>query len=286
MRPLVIFGKYEWQSRSLLEQGKRGFFNKKQFNMPVKIRLQRKGRKKQPFYHIVVADSRAPRDGRFIEKLGVYNPMTKPATIDIDRNRAYEWLTKGAQPTDTVRAMLRFKGVLYRKHLMRGVKKGALTQEQADAKWQAWIDAKEAKISERRDATAAEKLNEQLKRFGTAPVIETPVEEQEAVAQDIDETLAEAAERKDAEAAGEDLTKIEGIGPKIMEVLHNADIKTFAQLAETSADSIKELLDKAEGNFAAHTPATWPDQAKMAAAGEWDKLKAWQDELDGGKPAE
>ena len=99
--------------------------------MAVKMRLQRKGRRKRPFYHIVVADGRSPRDGRFIERLGSYNPMTKPATIEIDREKAFDWLQKGAQPTDTVRAILRFKGVYYRRHLMRGVAKGALTEEQA-----------------------------------------------------------------------------------------------------------------------------------------------------------
>ncbi len=118
--------------------------------MPVKIRLQRRGRKKQPFYHIVVADARAPRDGRFIEKIGIYNPMTVPATIDLDRDRAFDWLMKGAQPTDTARAILRFKGVMYKKHLMRGVAKGALTTEEADVKYQEWIDAKEAKVEARR----------------------------------------------------------------------------------------------------------------------------------------
>lgn len=91
--------------------------------MAVKIRLQRKGRKKAPFYHIVIADSRSPRDGRFIEKIGIYNPITKPATIDLDRDKAFEWLMKGAEPTDTINAILRYKGVLYRKHLARGVKK-------------------------------------------------------------------------------------------------------------------------------------------------------------------
>ena len=94
--------------------------------MAVKIRLQRKGRRKRPFYHIVVADARAPRDGRFIEKLGTYNPMTSPATIDLDRDAAFEWLMKGAQPTDTARAILRFKGVLYKKHLDRGVNPSGL----------------------------------------------------------------------------------------------------------------------------------------------------------------
>lgn len=135
----------------------------------VKIRLQRKGRRKRPFYHIVVADARAPRDGRFIEKLGVYNPMTSPATIDIDRDKAFDWLQKGAQPTDTVRAILRFKGVLYKKHLMRGVKKGALTTEEADAKYKEWIDTKEAKIAARMEQSAAEKRAELIKLSGVAP---------------------------------------------------------------------------------------------------------------------
>ena len=140
--------------------------------MPVKIRLQRHGRKKRPFYHIVIADSRAPRDGRFIEKVGTYNPMTKPATIDLDREKAFEWLMKGAQPSDTVRAILRFKGVLYKKHLMRGVNKGALTSEEAEKKYQEWIEAKEAKIAERFEKAEEEK-RELLKNLaGKAPVIE------------------------------------------------------------------------------------------------------------------
>jgi small subunit ribosomal protein S16 len=126
--------------------------------MPVKIRLQRHGRKKAPFYHIVAADSRAPRDGKFIEKLGSYNPLTKPATIEIDRDKAFSWLEKGAQPTDTVRAILRFKGVMYRTHLMRGVKKGALSVEQAAEKLAQWIEAKELNIETRRQQTEKEKL--------------------------------------------------------------------------------------------------------------------------------
>lgn len=125
--------------------------------MSVKIRLQRKGRKKKPFYHIVVADARSPRDGRFIELIGTYNPLTKPATIEVDRDKAYDWLLKGAQPTDTVRAILRFKGVYYRKHLMRGVQKGAMTAEEAEAKYQEWVEAKEAKIAARVTKTAEEK---------------------------------------------------------------------------------------------------------------------------------
>ncbi len=114
--------------------------------MAVKIRLARRGRAKRPFYHIVVADARAPRDGKFIEKIGTYNPLTVPATIDLDRERAFDWLMKGAIPTDTMRAILRYKGVLYKKHLQIGVNKGALTQEQADKKYQEFITNKDAKI--------------------------------------------------------------------------------------------------------------------------------------------
>ncbi len=125
--------------------------------MAVRLRLQRQGRRKAPFYHIVAADARAPRDGRFIEKLGTYNPLTRPASIDLDIDRAYDWLMKGAQPTDTVRAILRFKGVLYKKHLMLGVKKGALTLEEAEARWNAWKEQKEAHINQRRLQTAEQK---------------------------------------------------------------------------------------------------------------------------------
>lgn len=135
--------------------------------MAVKIRLQRHGRKKAPFYHIVIADSRAPRDGRFIEKIGTYNPMTVPATIDIDREKAYEWLTKGAQPTDTARAILRFKGILFRKHLERGVKKGALTAEQAASKYEAFVTEKEVKISNRVAESQTKRAEFNQHVFGT-----------------------------------------------------------------------------------------------------------------------
>ncbi|MCD4665847.1 MAG: 30S ribosomal protein S16 [Bacteroidales bacterium] len=115
--------------------------------MPTKIRLQRKGKKAQPFYHIVIADGRAPRDGKYIERIGTYNPLTKPADINLKFDRALYWLQAGAQPTDTVRSILSYKGVLYKNHLLKGIKKGALTQEQADAKFDAWLKEKEEKIA-------------------------------------------------------------------------------------------------------------------------------------------
>jgi small subunit ribosomal protein S16 len=117
--------------------------------MPTKIRLQRRGKKGKPFYQIVIADGRAPRDGRFIEKIGTYNPISKPADIDVNFDRALYWLENGAQPTDTVRALLSHSGVMYKNHLNRGVIKGALTQEMADAKFATWLEEKRSK-SERK----------------------------------------------------------------------------------------------------------------------------------------
>ncbi|MFT7120122.1 MAG: small subunit ribosomal protein S16 [Neolewinella sp.] len=142
--------------------------------MPVRLRLQRHGRRKRPFYHIVAADARAPRDGKFIEKLGTYNPMTVPATIELDRMAAYKWLTKGAQPSDTVRAILRFKGVMYFKHLMRGVSKGALTQEQASEKWSAFIEGKEGAAAAIREKEAQKTIDFHVAVSGIAPVIVAP----------------------------------------------------------------------------------------------------------------
>jgi len=125
--------------------------------MPVKIRLARRGRKKAAMYDIVVADSRAPRDGKFIEKLGTYNPNANPAAINFDQDKAFKWVMDGAQPTDTVKAMLSYTGVLFRKHLQIGVAKGAITQDQADSKFQTWKDEKEAKIQSKRDMLSDKK---------------------------------------------------------------------------------------------------------------------------------
>lgn len=116
--------------------------------MSAKIRLQRHGKKGQPFYHIVVADGRAPRDGKFIEKIGTYNPIPDPAEINLNFDKALEWVNKGAQPTDTVRSILSKKGVMLKKHLLIGVQKGAMTMEQAEVKFQKWLDEKNAKVAQ------------------------------------------------------------------------------------------------------------------------------------------
>jgi small subunit ribosomal protein S16 len=163
--------------------------------MAVKMRLQRHGRTKAPFYHIVIADSRSPRDGKYIQKIGTYNPLTVPATIDIDREAAFDWLNKGAQPTDTVQAILRFKGVMFKKHLQRGVKKGALTQEQADAKLLEFVTSKDSAATSRASKTKEAKaayikaVNGVAKapKVKEVPVVEAAAEP-EAV---VEETAAE-----------------------------------------------------------------------------------------------
>jgi small subunit ribosomal protein S16 len=170
--------------------------------MAVKIRLQRKGKKKKPFYHIVIADARAPRDGRFIEKIGTYNPLTQPATIELDGDKAYEWLTKGAQPTDTVRAMLRFKGVFYRKHVMRGVAKGAYSEEAAVQKYTEYVAAKDAQTATRAEKITAEKTAFRAKVAGldikVAPKKEVPkVEVAAPVAAVVEAPEAEVAKQEE-----------------------------------------------------------------------------------------
>jgi len=326
--------------------------------MPVKIRLSRGGRSKRPFYYVVVADSRSPRDGKYIERLGTYNPLTVPATIIVNQERALHWLDKGAQPTDTARAILGYTGVMYKKHLQRGVKKGAHSQEKADELFTEWLEAKQQKIEDHKNSIAAEKDKANQDRIaheskiradkyaaqqpeaveaeakggvtgeptGDAiadaistsqkeneallgldkpteaapepaveaapepePVVEAapapePVAEEKPELEPVVEAAPEpVAEAPTAEVVVEDLKKIEGIGPKIAEVLNASGINTFADLAAKKPEEVKAVLEAAEGNFAAHDPGTWPKQSQMAADGKWDDLKAYQDVLDGGK---
>ncbi len=133
--------------------------------MPVKIRLARHGKKFRPYYYVVVTDSRAPRDGNFIERIGSYNPVTKPATIELDFDKALSWLQKGAQPTDTVRILLRDQGVLYKNHLIKGIAKGALTAEQVEEKFQEWIKQNDDKIHSEVSQMEAAKREDLKKRM-------------------------------------------------------------------------------------------------------------------------
>jgi len=167
--------------------------------MPVKIRLSRQGKKGYAFYHIVVADSRAPRDGRFIEKLGIYNPNTHPATIDLCFEKALDWLQKGAQPTDTCRSILSDKGVLYKKHLLGGVVKGALTEEQAQERFDKWLSEKAGKAvavakkaTDARNADAKARMEAETKaKEEKAKAIRAKREA--AVATEADEQVAETS---------------------------------------------------------------------------------------------
>lgn len=182
--------------------------------MAVKIRLARHGKKAAPFYHIVAADSRAPRDGKFIEKLGTYNPNTNPATIVLNFDRALDWLLKGAQPTDTCRAILSYKGVMYKKHLLGGVAKGAFTEADAEAKFNKWMGEKEGKVAakvnkladaaksaEKARLTAEAKVNEE--RAKAIAEKKAAAEAEAAAAAAAAEAEAAPAEEPAAEAAAE-----------------------------------------------------------------------------------
>ena len=170
--------------------------------MPVRIRLQRHGKKGKPFYWVVAADARAKRDGKFLEKLGTYNPNTNPATIDLDVDSSVKWLENGAQPSHTAKRILSYKGVMLKHHLNGGIRKGALTEEQAEAKFQAWISEKEKAIANK--ASSLEKAKAEAK----AKALEAEKEVNEKRAQAAAE--AEAAEVAEAEAATEEAPAAEG----------------------------------------------------------------------------
>ncbi len=155
--------------------------------MPTRIRLQRKGKKGQPYYHIVVADQRSPRDGKYIERIGAYDPNHNPAFIEIDRPKALDWMQKGAQPSDTCRAILSYTGLVYKNHLLNGVKKGAFAQEEADRRFDIWMNEKNAKVEAKRSQVGqdADKV--------TKDRVAVEIKKAEAVAAKLSAKLAAAA---------------------------------------------------------------------------------------------
>lgn len=199
--------------------------------MPVRIRLQRHGKKGKPFYWVVAADSRSPRDGRYLEKLGVYNPNTNPATVDINVDASVKWLDNGAQPSDTARTLLSYRGVMLKHHLNGGVRKGAFSAEEAEKKFEAWLEEKQAKIQAKIEglsadeakakaaALAAEKaVNE--KRIAEAAAAEASAEEEVAEEAAADETPAteaapEAEAAPEVEAAAEEAPAEEEAAPEV-----------------------------------------------------------------------
>ena len=195
--------------------------------MSVKIRLQRHGRKGKPFYWVVAADARSKRDGRSLEKLGTYNPNTNPATIDLDVDAAVKWLQNGAQPTDTARAILSYKGALLKNHLAGGVKKGALTEEQAEAKFQAWLEEKASKVSEKEGKIAKAKEDEKAKKLSAEKEIN---ESRKAAAEEAENEAIKA--EADAKAAAEAAAKAE-------ETVEDEAPKTIDEVAEQAKEEEK-----------------------------------------------
>ena len=186
--------------------------------MSVKIRLQRHGKKGKPFYWVVAADARSKRDGKYLEKIGTYNPNTNPATVDLNLDAAVQWLHNGAQPTDTARAILSYKGALLKHHLDGGVRKGALTQDQADAKLAAWIEAKSGKVDAKKDGLSKAQTDAKAKAFKAETVANEKriaaqteaakapeaVVEEEVAAEEVVEAAAEVEETPAAEEASEE----------------------------------------------------------------------------------
>jgi small subunit ribosomal protein S16 len=233
--------------------------------MPTKIRLQRYGKKGQPFYHIVIADGRAPRDGKFIEKIGTYNPITKPADIQIDFDKALYWVTTGAQPTDTVKAILHYKGVMFKKHLLKGVAKGALTQEQADVKFNEWKEAKDEKILHASKEIVLKSKTEDKKR------LEAEVKVNEAKAQALAKKLAKeakaAATAHSAEEAVEEVAEepVAEVAEEAAEPVAEAVAEVANEpVAEAPAEPVAEVADEPVAEPAAEAVAEEPAEEKPA----------------------
>ena len=234
--------------------------------MPVKIRLTRQGRKKRPYYHIVIADARAPRDGKFIERIGMYNPMTKPATIEIDRAKAFEWLEKGAQPTNTARAILRFTGVMYMKHLQRGVTKGAHTQEQADAKLESWLAEKQTKIDAGKAETAQELIDFRKIVDGEVKAPVAPKRDEQAEAAFREESSPEAPAEKVEEAVVEveAPAKVEEAPAKVEEAA--AEVEEAAVEVEAAAEVEEAVVEVEAAAEVEEAPAENVEEAAEVEA--------------------
>lgn len=228
--------------------------------MPVKIRLQRHGKKGKPFYWIVAADARAKRDGKFLEKLGIYNPNTNPATIEIKLDNTVTWLQNGAQPTDTARTILSYKGVMLKHHLLGGLRKGALTEEQVEEKFNAWLEEKEKSIAvkvggldkvkadAKAKALAAEKeVNE--KRAIAAAEAELPEApaESEIVVEEAAETApeAEAATPKAEETVAEAVTEEAPAKEEVAEAAPEAEVAEKVEEAPKEEAKAAEKVEEA-----------------------------------------
>jgi len=200
--------------------------------MSVKIRLQRHGKKGKPFYWIVAADARAKRDGRYLEKLGTYNPNTNPATVNLDIDGAVKWLQDGAQPTDTAKTILSYKGAMLKNHLVGGVRKGALTEEQAEEKFQAWVDQKAGKVASKEETVAKAKLDVKAKALEAEKAVN-----EARVAAAIEEVVEEVAEvAPEAEVAEEVVAEVAPEAEVAEEVVAEAAPEATEEKKEDSAE--------------------------------------------------
>ena len=268
--------------------------------MATRIRLQRHGRKSRPIFHIVVADSRAKRDGRFIEALGIYNPNTNPATIDINFERALEWMMTGAEPSDTARAILSHKGILMKKHLLEGVKKGALTLEQVEERFEKWLNEKQALVDNKvtslmssAQKTKADRLKAETesnaKKAGaiaaklalmSSAALETAeaAEAAEANAEEAPEASAETAPEVAAEAAPEVAEEVatEAAAEAAPEVAEEAAPEVAAEAApEVAEEAAPEVAAEAASEDAAAPEATvrWKATSRWATSAKSTVLK-------------
>jgi small subunit ribosomal protein S16 len=226
--------------------------------MSVKIRLQRHGKKQKPFYWIVAADARSKRDGRYLEKLGTYNPNTNPATIDLNLDQAVQWLHNGAQPTDTARAILSYKGALMKHHLDGGVRKGALTQEQADAKLAAWLEEKAGKVdtkkeglSKAQEAAKAKALKAEKaanEKRAAAAVEAAKVEEvaEEVAEETAVEAVADEATETAAEVATEEVVAEETAAEVAVEETTEVVAEEVTEVATEEAPAAEESTEEKE----------------------------------------
>ncbi len=212
--------------------------------MPVKIRLQRHGKKGKPFFWIVAADARSKRDGKYLEKIGTYNPNTNPATIDLNIDSAVQWLHNGAQPTDTAKAILSYKGALLKHHLDGGVRKGALTQEQADAKLATWLDAKSGKVDAKKDGLSKAQADAKAKAFKAEQVANEKRIAAIADAVKAEEVVeVEAAAEVTEEVAVEEVVEVEAIAEVTEEVAEVTE--EVATEEEVEVEAVAEVTEEA-----------------------------------------
>ncbi len=231
--------------------------------MATKMRLQRFGKKRSPFYHIVIADGRAPRDGKFIEKIGTYNPIPNPAEINLNFDKALDWLQKGAQPTDTVRAILSYKGVLYKNHLLKGMQKGAITEAEVEARFQTWLKEKEAKIEAKRSGLAEKARAERkvqhdaeakVKEDRAAQLAKQRADAIEAQVKEAQEAVAEEETGDTETVAEEEMLTKEAVAEKVAEnAAAEAEAESAKEAPEVKTEEVPEAAEEPKAEASEET---------------------------------